>query len=99
MLTVILDLVHELLTESFGDGDGLENGDDGDDDDGGPELGHHAAEADLLLGLAVRGVGGDGEGRQREGRHPRVYLARDHAGAAVVPRGAVLLAANSQALF
>ena len=89
-----------ILTESFGDGDGLENGDDGDDDDGGPELGHHAAEADLLLGLAAaRGVGGDEEGRQGEVRHPRVYLARDHEGAVVGVRYAVLLAANSQALF
>ena len=37
------------LTKSFGDGNALEDGDEGDDDDGGAELGEHTTKGSHLI--------------------------------------------------
>ena len=42
-------MIFDDLTKSFGDGNALEDGDEGDDDDGRAELGQHPAEGSHLI--------------------------------------------------
>ena len=42
-------MIFDDLTKSFGDGNALEDGDEGDDDDGGAELGEHPTKGSHLI--------------------------------------------------
>ena len=79
---------YDYLTESLGDGHGLEDGDDGDDDDRRPEGGDHVPEA-LVADLPAPGLGAgvqlEGEGRRLEAGEAALYLPGqgEHAGVGV----------------
>ena len=75
-----------ILTESLGYSDGLENSDDGNDDDGSSKLLDHFPEADIFLGFkGPRRISRDGEEWKLKVWNATVNISSQHEGAAVVP--------------
>ena len=74
-----------ILTESLGYSDGLENSDDGNDDDGSSKLLDHFPKADIFRRFTVtRLISRDREEWKLEVRYPTVNISSQHEGTAVV---------------